>query len=67
MVNYNGKYEVILKGRVLHNFWEMLLCAHLHETNFVVDTLLGAELMAVSNIENLCRENVFSFIIGMSY
>lgn len=59
---------MFLIGRVLLNLRELLLYAqHSHQTDFVVDTLLGAEVTAVSNMEPLYRENVFSFTISMSY
>lgn len=59
---------MFLKGRVLLNRRELLLYAqHSHQTDFVVDTLLGAEVTAISKMESLCRENVFSFAISMSH
>lgn len=59
---------MFLIGRVLLNLRELLLYAqHSHQTDFVVDTLPGAEVTAVSKMESLCRENVFSFTISMSY
>lgn len=67
-VSYNGNYEMFLKGRVLPNLRELLLHAQRsHQTDFVVDTLHGVEVMAISKMESLCRENVFSFTISMSY
>lgn len=59
---------MFLKGRELLNLRKLLLYAqHSHQTDFVVDTLLGAEVTAVSKMESLCRENVFCFTISMSY
>ena len=54
-VNYDGNYEMFLRGRVLPNLGELLLYAqHSHQTDFVVDTLLGAEVTTISKMESLC-------------
>lgn len=53
--NYDGNYEMFSKGRVLPNLRELLLCApHSHQTDFVVHTLVGAEVTAISKMESLC-------------
>lgn len=54
-VNYDGNYEMFLRGRVFPNLGELLLYAqHSHQTDFVVDTLLGAEVTTISKMESLC-------------